>query len=387
MDRNHAERIKYRSSIIQKHTSNVVNVQDDERIAPAVREYYIYIMGTYLPLRFPTMFKLHETDYETGKTYMLENKLTGALRPAFPISAGMSTKMLLESLGRTIDEDILFLLPEKTDLSETDSEKPSEGKYVLQAFCVCCPSGFNTREKLGLRLASIHDPVPGYKEKLEGSMDRFFSNLEAGKYVKRANWSITTHGELYAAPEAGMGTHAHEGDVVEAMPEIDGDKVSDGIISSLFLGTWSMSMFVFRLGLAPTGFFPLDCSQYSNPKPATSDKCVSEPGHLMLPFTVRCPHSLARLTLLHPVQTFLRVERQTLHRLPTSGAIVFAFKTYLYPLSAIKSEGHTEASGDVSSAEALAQAIDGLREGNVQGMWFYKRGAVWGEAVKKYLRS
>lgn len=77
-------------------------------------------------------------------------------------------------------------------------------------------------------------------------------------------------------------------------------------------------------------------------------------------------------------QTFVRCERQTLHRLPKSQAVVFAFKTYLYPIKDIKEEG---------LGEELAQAIDGIRSGNVPQMHFYKRGAVWGEAVKRYLRS
>lgn len=67
-----------------------------------------------------------------------------------------------------------------------------------------------------------------------------------------------------------------------------------------------------------------------------------------------------------------------LHRLPKTKALVFSFKTYLYPLKDIKDE---------SLGEELAQAIDGLKEGSVPGMHFYKRGVVWGEAVKAYLRS
>ena len=78
------------------------------------------------------------------------------------------------------------------------------------------------------------------------------------------------------------------------------------------------------------------------------------------------------------VKTFLRCERQTLHRLPNSKAIVFAFKTYLYNIKQIKDEG---------IGEELAVAIDGMRDGSVPGTHFYKRAAVWGEAVKKYLRS
>ncbi|KAH0832507.1 hypothetical protein AYO21_10680 [Fonsecaea monophora] len=302
MDRNYADRVAYRRKIIAEHGEHVVAVNDDYRIRPAVVELYQFLFGTYLPLRFPRMFKLHETDYEEGKTFMLENLVTKALFPAKP-SPRTSTKMLLETLGRTLDEDFLFLLPEEGDPSmdkkEADNEsKEEDTKYVLEAYVCCCPSGFDPREKLGNRLAKIHDPVPGYPQKLEASMDRFFSRLEVGKYVRRVNWSVTTNTELYAA---GRGTnHAHEGDEVEELEEIDVDK------------------------------------------------------------------------------TFVRCERQTLHRLPKSKALVFAFKTYLYPIAQVKEEG---------SGEELAQAIDGLKEGSVPAMHFYKRGVVWGEAVKKYLRS
>jgi hypothetical protein len=50
----------------------------------------------------------------------------------------------------------------------------------------------------------------------------------------------------------------------------------------------------------------------------------------------------------------------------------------LYPLSEIKEEG---------LGEALAEAIDGLKEGNAPGFHFYKRAAVWGESAKAFLRS
>jgi hypothetical protein len=50
----------------------------------------------------------------------------------------------------------------------------------------------------------------------------------------------------------------------------------------------------------------------------------------------------------------------------------------LYPIKEIRDEG---------LGEELAQAIDGLKKGNAPQMHFYKRGAVWGEAVKRYLRS
>lgn len=57
---------------------------------------------------------------------------------------------------------------------------------------------------------------------------------------------------------------------------------------------------------------------------------------------------------------------------------MFAFKTYLYPLSEIKAEG---------LGEDLAVAIDGLKGGSVPGIHRYKKAIVWGEAVKAYLRG
>jgi len=58
--------------------------------------------------------------------------------------------------------------------------------------------------------------------------------------------------------------------------------------------------------------------------------------------------------------------------------VVFAFKTYMDTLRDIKLEG---------LGDDLADAIDGLKSGNAPGMNAYKRGSVWGNAVKDYLRS
>lgn len=76
--------------------------------------------------------------------------------------------------------------------------------------------------------------------------------------------------------------------------------------------------------------------------------------------------------------TFLRCERQTLHRLPQSGALVFAFKTYQYPIQELRDEG---------SGEALCEAIDGMATGSAPQMVVYKRQVVWGEKVKAFLRG
>ncbi|TVY27415.1 hypothetical protein LHYA1_G004188 [Lachnellula hyalina] len=268
IDRNYLSRIKIRKQIIQDHHDTVIQASPASRTA--LNELYTWLTGSYLPTRFPSMFTLSPTH--------LLNLVTSESLPLQPPTDPIQT---FELLGNNLDEDFVLLLP------SSDGDQ-----YELKGFVTCFPSGFNTKEKFGMTLRDIHTPVPGYKEKLETSMDRFFARLEVGRVVQRSNWAITTHGRLFAA----SGTHLYEGE--EPEPE--------------------------------------------------------------------------------DIDTFLRCERQLLHRLPKSKALVFSFKTYLYPLSDIKNEG---------LGEDLAQAIDGLKEGSVPAMHFYKRGVVWGEAVKSYLRA
>lgn len=75
---------------------------------------------------------------------------------------------------------------------------------------------------------------------------------------------------------------------------------------------------------------------------------------------------------------FARIERQTLSRLPDTHTVMFSFKTYLYPLRAIKAEG---------LGPQLADSIDGLKNGNAPGMWRYKGAVRWGKSVCEYLRA
>lgn len=76
--------------------------------------------------------------------------------------------------------------------------------------------------------------------------------------------------------------------------------------------------------------------------------------------------------------TFLRIELQTLTRLPKTQAILFSFKTYMYSMQELKEEG---------SGPEVADAIMGLKDGNAPGMWVYKGTVRWGKAVVEYLRS
>lgn len=201
MDKTYKERMALRAALLKEYPDVVLGVHDaadpDPRIREAVGELYAFIMGTYLPSRYPTMFSLSHSN----KSELLENKVTGETHPV-EMDEKQPVLKALEILGQTVDEDFLILLPERTrtprEVHENDIPKGEE-KYFLAAYTTYFPSGFDPRTKLGLRLAAIHGPVPGYQDKLERSMDRFFARVEVGKVVARVNWSITTETGLFAA--------------------------------------------------------------------------------------------------------------------------------------------------------------------------------------------
>lgn len=310
MDKTYKDRLALRESVIDQHHDIVVGINNDQtpeedpRIRPAISELYNYVLGTYLPTRYPSMFRL------TVGSSLFHNLVTGATWPT-TLSPTTPTIQALEILTQTVDEDFLILLP------ELFPENEKQPKSVLQAYAICFPAGFNMSEKLGQRLADIHVPVPGYQEKIGRSMDRFFARIEVGRFVKRANWSITIDTGLFAAFG---GTHAEPGKKEEAI----------------------------------------------------------EPGKLNVDQVCWLRGSPFDRIVLISLKTCLRCERQTLHRLPVSKALVFTVHTYLYPIKQIKDEG---------SGEDLANAVDGLKRGNVPGMHIYKKGDVWGEALKDFLRT
>jgi Protein of unknown function (DUF3445) len=151
------------------HDHHPIVLQAAPSIKPAVDELYSWLVSTYLPRRFPSMFTL--------STSALYNRATSEPIPLTPPSDPVKA---LEILGGNIDDDFLLLLP----------SEDGDG-YVLKGFVTCFPSGFNTKEKFGLKLRDIHKPVPGYKEKIEKSMDRFFDKIEVGKVVMRTNVSFS----------------------------------------------------------------------------------------------------------------------------------------------------------------------------------------------------
>ncbi|KAM3086550.1 hypothetical protein ACMFMF_000498 [Clarireedia jacksonii] len=166
MDKTYLSRLALRKEVIANHRPTVLQALPSSYAA--IRELYTYLLMTYLPTRFPTMYNL-----SPDKSALL-NKSTSqhlALNPKSPFEA-------LQILGENVDTDFLFLVP----------SLDGDG-YILGGFICCFPSGFDSESLLGKKIRDIHGPVPGYKERLEKSMYRSFDRLEVGKVVKRVNVS------------------------------------------------------------------------------------------------------------------------------------------------------------------------------------------------------
>jgi hypothetical protein len=135
MDNTFASRCSIRKFLIQTERHEVLAC--NPRAIPTVLELYHWLVSTYLPVRFPSVYTPGGLD--------LRNNTTGALLPMSLAETLKDAEKALQLLGENVDDEFLFLLP---SLDEKD-----DGRYRMEAFINCFPSGFNTRSKLNMLLA------------------------------------------------------------------------------------------------------------------------------------------------------------------------------------------------------------------------------------------
>lgn len=217
-DKTYTERLHLRQSLNREYPSDVIGITNDSdpRVRLAVQELYSYLFETYLPSRYPSIFNAcHD---KTGSVISIENLVTKTT--ISKDTESISLHVALETISENVDEDFFILLPHRQKIGNASEDVV----YVLEAYSACFPSGFQPREKIGKKLADIHGPVPRYKEKLQKSMDRYFARLEAGRLVKRVNWSLTVDEELFSNFD--KSTPAFEGTLKKmTVDDLDLDKV------------------------------------------------------------------------------------------------------------------------------------------------------------------
>ena len=97
----------------------------------------------------------------------------------------------LVALGETWEPDFLLLRQDEA------------GEFRLVAGCVCFPSHWALREKIGHPLAAIHAPVPTLNATLGAKIDSFLTRLRVGETWERWNWGLAATAELNDHPARG----------------------------------------------------------------------------------------------------------------------------------------------------------------------------------------
>lgn len=175
---------------------------------------------------------------------------------------------------REIDPLITLLENVPEDFALT-TQDPDSGLYVFRAGVICSSLGWNLGTKLGLTLSEIHAPVPDYKEKLKFSIDKYVTPPPPTGYT---GYTINKVYRFFT-------------------------KLMPG--KPIQRGSWGLEV-------GKPLFMP--------------------PGD---------PHEFHRLSQ-NPQLTIsdvnLRVDWQTLRRMPLSGAIVFNFKALFTPVEEFRNE-------------------------------------------------
>lgn len=90
----------------------------------------------------------------------------------------------IDLAGRLVQEDLCLMAP-------------ADGTWRLVAASLCFPSRWRLADKLGRPMTAIHEPVPGFNERLARPVDRFFDRVEPGQVFMRLNWSAIDDPTLF----------------------------------------------------------------------------------------------------------------------------------------------------------------------------------------------
>jgi hypothetical protein len=79
-----------------------------------------------------------------------------------------------------------------------------EDQQRFVAGCVCAPSYWRLRDKLGKPLHQVHAPVDGMNAKIGENIQRFINQAPVGQPFARANWFLHDDANLYHATSEGV---------------------------------------------------------------------------------------------------------------------------------------------------------------------------------------
>ncbi|KDQ64983.1 hypothetical protein JAAARDRAFT_111140, partial [Jaapia argillacea MUCL 33604] len=249
----------------------------------AAAKELVYELSEYLSRRYPSDFRVTRHPLGKGEGYGWYG--LGQIKDItiVPISVtyDLDTEDPMTVSAMLIQDDLALMV------------EGSDGRYYFQAGAICVPGFWRMSDKIGMPLEEIHTSgnVPQYQEKLHVSLARFFKRLPVDKPVIRNNYFVQ---------------------IVQPNPspaDIDPEELA-------WSNTTNGDEDAFEHGTHGPEQQTVNTTFVRSP-----DDPGSEPAYTVHPSTLR-----------------MRTERQTLRRLPRSGAVVFTIRTYLFPVEEIAKE-------------------------------------------------
>ncbi|PYH48745.1 heme-dependent oxidative N-demethylase family protein [Aspergillus saccharolyticus JOP 1030-1] len=174
LENTYRARIAQRQALYAQHGSNVLGSLPGSELA--CKELMEMVLQ-FVAARYPQYFQLQKL--AGGKGHVFHNRILGTAQD-------VGSRHPLEILIENIPEDFgIMLRDERT------------GFYFLRAGVVCSSLGWNVGTKIGMQLHEIHEKIPDYKEKMQFSMDRFFTKMPTDKPIQRGSWGIEVGEPLY----------------------------------------------------------------------------------------------------------------------------------------------------------------------------------------------
>ncbi|KAJ3741902.1 hypothetical protein DFH05DRAFT_262291 [Lentinula detonsa] len=161
LESTYRERVAQRKDLYRKHGKKIIDALPGSELA--CRELMDMVIQ-FLCVRYPNQFQF------SGP--ILYNRILNT-------QSNVDQENPLEVLNNNVPEDFLLTLPD-----------PKTGLYTMVAGVCCSSLGWNVATKIGKPLKEIHSVVPDYKDKMEFSMDRYFSKMPTDKPIQRGSWGL-----------------------------------------------------------------------------------------------------------------------------------------------------------------------------------------------------
>lgn len=160
IDRHYHSEHDIRTQLLATNHPNVIQVLPGSELAC---HEVLSLTVTFLTTRYPQHFTITSspsTSTSQPSPHQTHQFITNHLtKETFQV--GPSCPNPLETAARLAMEDFNVLM------------KNEEGEYCLLASATLFPAGWKLRERVGMSMAVLHAPVPGWKDRLSGSVSRF----------------------------------------------------------------------------------------------------------------------------------------------------------------------------------------------------------------------